>query len=249
MTEREQELLALVLDRIAESFGDRAVLRGGMVLRILGSPRFTNDLDYVFVPYESKKDIVPEILACLEGIEGAKVRHSLNSKCLRAVLTRGETTVQVEAKAALAEKSEAASTRLFSRQFGLAPRVIPVVGHPVSLADNLAAWNERRLVRDLYDVWFFLQMGVLPDIERLEARLRKPQHSRLVKPKDRFRGNTAEEFFGFLREHAAKLTDDEIRESLADYLPPEEMVGLAMQIRSALAKLRGGAEDENHGKE
>jgi hypothetical protein len=245
MTGKEQELLAVVLDRIAETFGARAILRGGMVLRILGSPRFTNDLDYVFIPYKSKKDIVPEIIACLEGIEGVKLRHSLNSKCLRIVLTREGTMVQVEAKAALAEESEAASTRLFFRQFGLAPRVIPVVGHSVALADKLAAWNERRLVRDLYDVWFFLQMGVAPDMERLEARLRKPAYSRLVKPMNRFPGSTTGEFFDFLRMHAAKLTDAVVRESLADYLPPDEMTGLAMQIRAALAKLRGDAEQEN----
>ncbi len=57
MLEEEQKLIARVLDRIAGTFGKRAVLRGGMVLRILGSPRFTNDLDYVFVPYKSKSEV------------------------------------------------------------------------------------------------------------------------------------------------------------------------------------------------
>ena len=47
MTNKEQELLARVLDVFAQKFDKQAVLRGGMVLRILGSPRFTNDLDYV----------------------------------------------------------------------------------------------------------------------------------------------------------------------------------------------------------
>ena len=129
---------------------------------------------------------------------------------------------------------------MFSRQFGLPPRVIRVVAHSVALANKLAAWNERRLVRDLYDVWFFLQMGVLPDAETLASRLRKPNYSRLVKSSARFSGRTADEFYDFIRKHAAKLTDDQIRETLADYLPPEEMAGLAMRVRAALAKLRGG---------
>ena len=51
-----------------------------MVLRILGSPRFTNDLDYVFVPYASKKDIVAEVVECLKTLPGAKISHSLNSQ-------------------------------------------------------------------------------------------------------------------------------------------------------------------------
>ena len=57
MVDQQQALIARVLDLLAQRFGKRAVLRGGMVLRILGSPRFTNDLDYLFVPYKSKKDI------------------------------------------------------------------------------------------------------------------------------------------------------------------------------------------------
>lgn len=52
MVEKEKALIARVLDLFAQHFANRAVLRGGMVLRILGSPRFKNDLDYVFVPYK-----------------------------------------------------------------------------------------------------------------------------------------------------------------------------------------------------
>ncbi len=52
MIAKEQQLLARVLDLFAQKFDRKAVLRGGMVLRVLGSPRLTNDLDYVFVPYK-----------------------------------------------------------------------------------------------------------------------------------------------------------------------------------------------------
>ena len=62
MINREQALLAKVLDLFARTFDKNAVLRGGMVLRMLGSQRLTNDLDYVFVPYKSKKAIIPAIL-------------------------------------------------------------------------------------------------------------------------------------------------------------------------------------------
>ncbi len=57
MVNKGEALIARALDCISQHFGKRAILRGGMVLRILGSPRYTNDLDYVFVPYKSKKDI------------------------------------------------------------------------------------------------------------------------------------------------------------------------------------------------
>ena len=138
MIEKEQQLLARVLDLFAQRFDKKAVLRGGMVLRVLGSPRLTNDLDYVFVPYKSKKDIVDEIVTCLRSIEGADLDYSLNSKCLRVVLTVDQTTIQVEAKVAMDVETTTTSTRLFSSQFDLPPRIIHVVDTNVALADKMA---------------------------------------------------------------------------------------------------------------
>jgi predicted nucleotidyltransferase component of viral defense system len=116
--------------------------------------------------------------------------------------------------------------------------MICVSDYPVALANKLAAWNERRLMRDLYDVWFFLQMGVSPDVKTLESRLRKPEYSRLVRKSDRFPGKRADEFYDFLRDRVASLSDSDIRDELADYLTPEETEGLAMQIKAALAVLQ-----------
>jgi predicted nucleotidyltransferase component of viral defense system len=237
MIEKEQELLARVLDLFAQKFDKKAVLRGGMVLRVLGSPRLTNDLDYVFVPYKSKKDIVEEILTCLQSIEGAKLRHSLNSKCLRVILTVDQTTIQVEAKVAMDVETSTASTRLFTSQFNLPPRIIHVVDTNIALANKMAAWNERRLIRDIYDIWFLLQMQAVPDRPTLEKRLRKPSYSRLIKKQDHFPGRACSEFYDFIRAYTAKLSDEQIADELADYLPPQEMTGLALLFRAALAKL------------
>lgn len=237
MMAKEQLLLARVLDLFAQKFDRRAILRGGMVLRVLGSPRLTNDLDYVFVPYRSKKDIVTEILACLESIEGAKIDSSLNSKCLRIALTVDQTTIQIEAKVALDIKTTTTSTRFFSSQFNLPPRIIHVVDTGVALANKMAAWNERRLVRDIYDIWFLLQMKATPDKPVLEQRLRKPSYSPMVKKADYFRGKTRSEFYEFLRSKVAELTDDQVRDELSDYLPPDETEGLLLLFQAATARL------------
>lgn len=237
MIEKEERLLARVLDLFAQKFDKKAVLRGGMVLRVLGSPRLTNDLDYVFVPYRSKKEIVDEILMCLQSIQGASVEHSLSSKCLRAVLTVDNTTIQIEAKVAMDVKTDTASTRLFSLQFDLPPRIIHIVDTRVALANKMAAWNERRLIRDVYDIWFMLQMQATPDEATLQQRLRKPVYSRLVKAEHRFASRTCGEFYEFLRVYVAKLTDKQIEQELSDYLQPEEIAGLALQFRAALARL------------
>lgn len=237
MIEKEQQLLAQVVDLFAQKFDKKAVLRGGMVLRVLGSPRFTNDLDYVFVPYKSKKDIVNEILTCLRSIEGAELDYSLNSKCLRVVLTVGQTSIQIESKVAMGVKTTPVSTRLFSSQFNLPPRIIHVVDTNIALANKMAAWNERRLIRDIYDIWFLIQMNAKPDEATLKFRLAKPVYSSLVKKNDYFTGRTCNEFYDFIRSYVSTLSDEKISSELSDYLPSSEMVGLALLFRAALAKL------------
>jgi len=232
----EQKLLAEVLDLFARRFDKKAVLRGGMVLRILGCERLTNDLDYVFVPYRSKKDIVKEILDALRSLDNVKLRHYLNSKCLRVIITREQTSIQVEAKVAMHVDTETLSTCILAKEFGLPARLIPVLNYSVALADKMAAWNEHRLMRDLYDIWFFLRMGILPDTVTLRSRLKKPVYSRLVSNAQHYKGKTIEEFYAFLRDHTKNLTDEIIAQELSDYLRPEELAGLAMMIRAELAK-------------
>lgn len=236
MMEEQQRLLAEVLDLFAQRFDKRAVLRGGMVLRILGCERLTNDLDYVFVPYRSKKDIADDVLDALRSLSGVKVSHTLNSKCLRVAVVRGDAFIQVEAKTALQVDAQTLSTGSLSRLFNLPPRLIRVVDYPVALADKLAAWNERRLMRDLYDAWFFLRMGVRPDEKTLAGRLRKPEYSRLVKAAEHFKGASVADFRGFLLAHVQTLTDADLSAELKDYLRADELAGLSMRIRAEFAK-------------
>ncbi len=232
-----EALLATAMDVIARRFDKHAVLRGGMVLRVLGCERLTNDVDYVFVPFASKKDISDELVGALQGIEGASVTHSMNSKCLRIVVSRRDVAVQIEVKTSKDIPVRVVSNRELARQYGLPPRLIPVVDYPVALADKMAAWNERRLVRDLYDIWFYLRMGVQPDRTLLEKRLAKPAYSRLVKSSSYFNGRTVEDFYAFLREAAQQLTESQVEAELSDYLPVEELAGMAMRIRAALVRL------------
>lgn len=97
---KEEALLSQIIDIFAERFDKHAVLRGGMVLRVLGCERMTNDVDYVFVPFKSQKDIVSDIVTALKNIEGAEISYSMNSKCLRVFVEQSGTSVQVAAKTA-----------------------------------------------------------------------------------------------------------------------------------------------------
>lgn len=238
MNDNEQRLLAVILDLFAEEFGKEAVLRGDMVLKILGSNRYTNDLDCVFIPYRSKNQIVRHVLRCLGKIPNVMIRHSLNSQCLRILVSQGSTTVQVEAKVAERMKTDVLTTATFSPRFNLPKRLIHIVDHSVSLANNLAAWNERRLIRDVYDVWYFLQLSVSPDLTTLSTRLKKPRYSRAVKNRSIFKVQRFKSFYDFFRMQIANLTDQDVEEQLSDYLLPDELTGLLSPLKAGIIKLQ-----------
>jgi len=236
MTEVDR-LLIEVIDRMALRFESQAVLRGGMVLRVLGCERLTNDVDYVMVPFRSKKDVVEDVLETLGGLEGVRLTHSLNSKCLRVILRRNQTVAQVEIKVDKHVPTYIVSTKGITDLLGLPPRLIPVLDFSVALADKMAAWNERRLVRDIYDIWFFLGMGVTVDEERLSNRIQKPMYSRLVKPSRQLMERTVPAFYALLQKEVNELTDTDVRESLSDLLPEEELVGLVMRFKAQFQKV------------
>jgi len=235
---KEEALLVKVMDLFARKFDKRAVLRGGMGLRILGCERLTNDLDYVFIPFKSKRDIVEDVISALKEIEGAEIDYSFNSKCLRVVLKVADTSIQIEAKVAMEVPVQVISNKELAVKFNLQPRLIPVVEYSVALANKMAAWNERRLIRDVYDIWFYLTIGVKPDIKTLKERLKKPSYSKLVRKADYFSGAGVEEFYDFLRMKVRGITDQEIENSLGDYLKREDIAGLSMKFRAELAKLK-----------
>ena len=116
--------------------------------------------------------------------------------------------------------------------------MLHIVDHSVSMANKLAAWNERRLARDLYDIWFFLQMNITPDLKILSARLKTPRYSPLLKTRERFAGSNIEDFYEFLRSRVGLLSDQEIEQQLSDYLLAEDLAGLVPLLRAALVKLR-----------
>lgn len=234
-----EHLLVEVIDCMALRFEQNAILRGGMVLRVLGCERLTNDVDYLMVPFRSKKDVVADVLETLGTLKDVELTHSLNSKCLRILLRRGQTLAQVEIKVGQGAPVQVISTKGLMDPLGLPPRLIPVLDFPVALADKMAAWNERRLMRDVYDIWFFLRMGVRPDQECLRKRLQKPVYSRRVPSDRRLPEPTVAALVARLREEVAGMSDQEIGGQLEDYLPETEIPGLAMRFRAELVKAFG----------
>ncbi len=225
-----------IMHRFAEVFSDHAILKGGMAMRLMDSPRSTTDIDYVFVPYASKKDIQNKIGQVLAEIEGADVRLELHSKKLRAEITIDQAAIQLEANVAQVCNGIPMSTGGFARSLGQPPRIVRIMSLDWALAHKLAAWNERRLLRDLYDCYFYsARLGETPADEVLDSRLARVESRipRLARLKCMSRTELATE----LRAEASALTQERLHTELGALLPAEELAGLAARIKAAVVRI------------
>jgi predicted nucleotidyltransferase component of viral defense system len=233
-----------IMHRFAEVFEEHAVIKGGMALRLLDCPRRTVDIDYVFVPFESKKEIVDRVSEVLDEIDGASVDMDLHSKMLRADLRVDGVAIQLEANVALQCETIPLTTGGFAHSVGQPSQVVRIMSPATALSHKLAAWNERRLLRDLYDCYFLAaRAGTLPDRGVLDHRLSKIE-SRLPKLKGTRRMSRAQ-LSGALREEAGGLTDADLEEELAGLLPADELAGLAIRIRAAVSRLADAVESDH----
>lgn len=228
-------LFLWVMHRFAEEFEEHAVVKGGLALRLLDCPRSTTDIDYVFVPYTSKKEILEQFAAVLDEIDGAEVDIKLHSKMIRASLKVDDASIQIEASVETSCPSEAVPTASLALDVGQPSRLVRVMAMDHALAHKLAAWNERRLLRDLYDVYFLVvRQGARPEMATLESRLGRVQ-SRLPQLKKR-RSMTVDDLRRELLEAADQIDDTAIRNELAPVLPPDEVEGLRRRLRSAVVR-------------
>lgn len=229
-------LFLWVMHRFADEFHDHANLRGGMALRLIDSPRSTTDIDYVFAPFTSKKDIRTRVSLALRSLEGADVQISLHSKMLRAEVRLDDAAIQVEVSVASECHGVPMSTGGFARQLGQPARVIRIMSPEWSFAHKLAAWNERRLTRDLYDCYFFSsRLGVTLAIDVLDRRL-----ADVVSRIPALAGRKTTSHAGLasdLRAEAASLTQDRVDAELGGLLPVAETAGLALRIKAATIRL------------
>ena len=233
-----ETLMIWLINLLAEKFPAQAILKGGMVLRLLNCPRLTNDLDYVFIPFSSKNDIAGPVVDMLHDQKGLVVEHSMHSTCLRIVVTAGSARAQIELNVAASCKTQELSTADIARSHHLQGRVIRVMSLDVALSHKLAAWMERGLLRDLYDVYYLREvLGISPDVEVLKERLSRLHYQRGKKTGPRIM--SIPEFAQALRQCASVLTAARVYEELGDIIAEVELPGLDLKIRSALMNLAG----------
>jgi predicted nucleotidyltransferase component of viral defense system len=229
-------LFVWVLHRFAEVFEEHAIVKGGIALRLHDCPRSTTDIDYVFVSFESKNDVVARIRAVLAEIDGADVSLDVHSKMIRARIDIDGASIQIEANVDVECPSQAVPTADFALRQGQPSRLVRVMALDHALAHKLAAWNERRLLRDLYDVYYLAaRLGAKVDVAALRLRLAKVE-SKLPALKKK-KSMSMLDFVAALREAVDGLDDAAVRDQLAPVLPPDEVEGLVPRIRAGVTKV------------
>jgi len=220
------------MNLVSSKFKSQAILRGGMALYLLNSKRYTNDLDYAFVPYKSKNDILKPLLSCLDEVENLKYTYSLNSKCLRIIVEYENFKCQLEVK--VFKELESIPIVVDSYINKTIPDfVVRIANLEWALSNKIAAWVERRLARDLYDIYFINSiLGINPDFLTLRKRLQKIEYSKNIENSSS--KLTIKEFVDFLEKAMTGINQDLLRNELRDYFSEKDLYGLDLKIINSL---------------
>lgn len=236
MKDRE-ELLLRVIHMMGDKFKDRIVLEGGMLLRLLGCPRSTQDVDYVLLSEESKKVLAEKIKRSLAEIEGARVTEvSLNS---RGIFIRVETIedprltamVEIGVAAALNLPAGHISTVALANRFLLGGRIVTTMALPEAFANKIASALERDAMRDLYD------LSILEPLCAFDEATLKGRLEHLSVGRKKPASINPEAAAAMLREKANTITAKAVKEELAPLLPPHQAEGIETLIRASVLRI------------
>jgi predicted nucleotidyltransferase component of viral defense system len=232
----DEALRIWLINHLARKLAGQAILKGGMVLRLLNCPRYTNDVDYVMIPFRSKNEIIPLLQRAFHDIPQIKLSYKLHSTNARFLIKlnnqHGLFQTQLEANVAKDCDQESISTGDIAMEFHLQPQIVSVMRFDTALAHKLAAWNERDLLRDLYDAYFIHKnLNVFPNRKVLERRLQKINYAKRVKGEALPKKMSLDAFWEKLRQKIKSLTQKEIDNELRDYFEPTQLLGLDKKIK------------------
>ena len=227
-----EELLAWVINFFATEFGNNAIIRGGMALRLLNSPRYTNDIGYVFIPFSSKKEVRPLIEKKLSSVNGLVFNISLNSKVMDINIDYLSQSCMVEISVENEYESMTMSSSPLVSAYGMPAKVVRIADLSVAFAHKIAAWNERELLRDLFDIYQYNTiLMVKPNMKVLQKRLAKVRTYFKTKPAKSLKELKAKLLFA-----ADNLSEQRMQE-LKPLLPEAELAGLRFRLVAAVREL------------
>lgn len=161
-----------------------------------------------------------------------------HSTSVRFLVSHGKFSTQIEADVADACATEPVSTSALAHPAQQTPRVIRVMRLDHALAHKIGAWNERRLMRDLYDIYFLHTiLGKTPNFPILKRRVTNVRYVKKIARTGRPKTMGMPALCEKLRGAAHALNAAAVAMQLGDYLAPAEYAGLEHKMRRSLLHL------------
>lgn len=231
-----EELLVKVMGILAEKYKNQLVLHGGMVLRLLNSPRSTQDLDYFWVRTKRRNLFGKELKTVLEKIEGIQVT-SVSSKSrgvfldVEDQLSKQKIKIEISVEEKRKKPPIPLTTASLANLYSLKTHIISVMDLSEGFSQKIGACLERNLCRDLYDLVQFEPLTSF-DEPSLRERLSILQVRR-AKPQKVSFGQAAQ----MLRKRTEDLTSQKIAEELGSWLSKEQLAGIEIIIKATIERI------------
>ena len=148
--------------------------------------------------------------------------------------TKGEDVkIIVEGSASSSFEPTLISTAPMAFRLNKQPTLISIMPNNMAFAHKCAAWLERRLVRDLYDIYvLYDKLNSTPDLEVLNERLKKLNYLKGVKPRPKLQNNS--EFLLFLKNQVSILDSYFIESQLHGLIDDRELNGIGNYMKNVL---------------
>lgn len=234
--DKTEALLARVIGHLADVFKNKLILKGGMLLRLLNSPRSTQDIDYCWIRTKKRTLFAQEIQSALEKMRGIQVIDTqANSRGIFLTLREEPSTtlakIEVSVVAALHRSPQPMSTAPLTNRYALKTQIISVMDLSEAFSHKIAAALERDLIRDLYDLTQLEPLASF-DIPTLLDRLSQLEIGR-TKPQKINPAKTAI----LLQQRVNKMTEKKIVQELSETIPENQLPGLERVIRSSVVRI------------
>lgn len=236
MDDNLDKALLKVIQAISKEFGPSAVLKGGMALRLQGVPRSTIDADFSFKPFRKKTPFSKALIELMCKICD-DVEHFSDSKKIQLSGKIDGEKVIVEASAH-AEDFEPypLETTFLSDRYDLSSSIISIMPNSMGFSNKLGAWFDRRLARDLYDVYIYYDvLKTEPDRDILMARILKPSFSKLIKNRPSL--HSIEAFLDFLKIESQLKGEQQLEEELEGIIEERERKGVGKRILTTINRM------------
>lgn len=231
---QREKLLLRILHLISARFKNQAILKGGLSLRLFNSPRFTQNVDLVFVTSTSRKIIAKEIEDILRKENDISIiETTLNSRNVFIDIESNGIVAQIEisVKDKLNCEPEAMTTASMAIPLNLPPQIILIMSRPESFSNKIAAALERNTSRDLYDISLYEPMTDF-DFATLQQRL-----NRIYVGKNKYESISFQDAASRLKKRILTLDNTNLIRELTGLVPESYLQHSSDIIKSSVNRL------------